>query len=244
MGPKGYRICWLGNDKERMRHFFDEGDGNLGEFFFLPYPGAERRQLKEVHPSLLLIDTEGLEGHRKELLRWIVSAREASPRGKVLLLLHNGSNRFVSDALSRGADWVFDKAGHELAMQFCVQTAIMQHKAEKEVYECRREGARKNVFENMIGRTAVMKDLARLIRKCAPSHANVLIRGESGTGLGGCCRIVVRGYRVSRPRSGARMGEPARPRGGPVGGRHHRKDRRARGGGPRVRERPVGGRTC
>ena len=182
MGPKGYRICWLGNDEDRMRRLFDDGHRNLGELFFLPYPGAERTELKEVHPSLFLIDTEGLDGHRKELLRWIVASREVSPRGRVLLMLHNGSNRFVSDALSSGTDWVFDKTDHETAMRFCIRTAIMQHKAEREVFQSRREGLRKNVFEDMIGRTTVMKDLARLIRKCSPSQANVLIRGESGTG--------------------------------------------------------------
>jgi DNA-binding NtrC family response regulator len=182
MGPKGYRICWLGNDEDRMRRLFDDAHRNLGELFFLPYPGAERRSLKEVHPSLFLIDTEGLDGHRKELLRWIVASREVSPRGRVLLMLHNGSNRFVSDALSSGTDWVFDKTDDETALRFCIRTAIMQHKAEKEIFQSRREGLRKNVFEDMIGRTTVMKDLATLIRKCAPSQVNVLIRGESGTG--------------------------------------------------------------
>lgn len=165
-----------------MRRLFDDAHRNLGELFFLPYPGAERRSLKEIHPSLFLIDTEGLDGHRKELLRWIVASREVSPRGRVLLMLHNGSNRFVSDALSSGTDWVFDKTDHETALRFCIRTAIMQHKAEKEIFQSRREGLRKNVFEDMIGRTTVMKDLATLIRKCAPSQVNVLIRGESGTG--------------------------------------------------------------
>ena len=182
MGPKGYRICWLGNDEDRMRRLFDDAHRNLGDLFFLPYPGAEKKELKEVHPSLFLIDTEGLDGHRKELLRWIVTSREVSPQGRVLLMLHNGSHRFVSDALSSGTDWVFDKIDHEPALRFCIRTAIMQHKAEKEVFQSRREGLRKNVFEDMIGRTTVMKDLATLIRKCAPSQVNVLIRGESGTG--------------------------------------------------------------
>ena len=106
MGPKGYRICWLGNDQNRMHSIFDHAHRHLGELFFLPYPGAEKKRLKEVHPSLFLIDTEGLDGHRKELLRWIVASREVSPRGRVLLLLHNGSNRFLADALSSGTDWV------------------------------------------------------------------------------------------------------------------------------------------
>jgi Nif-specific regulatory protein len=182
MGPKGYRICWLGNDEGRMRRLFDGGYEHLGELVFLPYPGADRRQLKEVHPSLLLIDTEGLDGHRKDLLRWITASREVSPQGRVLLLLHNGSNRFVTDALLSGIDWVFDKSCQEAALPFLVRNAVLQHKAEKEVLQGRGEGLRKNVFEDMLGSSSVMKDLARLIRKCAPSQANVLIRGESGTG--------------------------------------------------------------
>jgi len=165
-----------------MHRLLGDVHRNLGDLFFLPYPGAERTELKEVHPSLFLIDTEGLDGHRKELLRWIVTSREVSPQGRVLLMLHNGSNRFLSEALSSGTDWVFDKIDHEPALRFCIRTAIMQHKAEKEVFQSRREGLRKNVFEDMIGRTTVMKDLAKLIHKCAPSQANVLIRGESGTG--------------------------------------------------------------
>jgi Nif-specific regulatory protein len=182
MGPKGYRICWLGNDEGRMRRLFDGGCEHLGELVFLSYPGTDRRQLKEVHPSLLLIDTEGLDGHRKDLLRWITASREVSPRGRVLLLLHNGSNRFVSDALLSGIDWVFDKSCQEAALPFLVRNAILQHKAEKEVLQGWGESLRKNVFESMLGCSPVMKDLARLIQKCAPSQANVLIRGESGTG--------------------------------------------------------------
>jgi len=182
MGPKGYRICWLGNDKDRMLRLFSDADRNLGEFFFFPYPGADRSQLKEVHPSLLLIDTEGLDGYRKELLRWIVASREITPRGRVMVLLHNGSNRFVSDALLSGTDWIFHKTGQDAPLRFCVRTVILQHKAEKEVLQYRGENLGHQIFEDMIGRTTVMKDLARLIRKCAPSQANVLIRGESGTG--------------------------------------------------------------
>jgi Nif-specific regulatory protein len=165
-----------------MLALFGDGERSLGEHFFLPYPGAERRQLKEVHPSLLLIDTEGLDGHRKELLRWIVASREVSPHGRVVVLLHNGSNRFVSDALLSGTDWIFEKSGHDSPLRFCVRTVILQHRAENEILQCRREGSKNHIFEDMIGGTTVMKDLARLIRKCAPSQANVLIRGESGTG--------------------------------------------------------------
>jgi Nif-specific regulatory protein len=165
-----------------MRALFGDDGRNVGELFFLPYPGAERRQLKEIHPSLFMIDTEGLDGYRKELLRWIVASREVSPHGRVLVLLHNGSNRFVSDALLSGTDWIFDKTGHDPSLRFCVRTVIFQHKAEQEVFQGRRELARNHVFEDMIGRTTVMKDLSRLIRKCAQSQANVLIRGESGTG--------------------------------------------------------------
>jgi Nif-specific regulatory protein len=165
-----------------MHSVLHDADRSLGEFFFLSYPGAERQQLKELYPSLFLIDTEGLEGYRRDLLKWIVAAREVSSHGRVLLLLHNGSNRFVSDALLSGTDWVLDKTDSDVPLRFCVQTMVMQHKAEKEVLQGRSESLRKDIFEGMIGQTTVMKDLARLIRKCSSSKANVLIRGESGTG--------------------------------------------------------------
>ena len=182
MGPKGYRICWLGKDKEKMHSVFQNEGEKWGDLYFLSYPGSGKDLLKEIYPSFFLVDTEALEGYRRDLLRWIADCREASPHGKILLLAYNGNVGNVPEALQRGADWVFPGTDDRERLRFMLEGLILLHKAEREAFHSLRNAASGFVFEEMIGRTSLMKDLFRLIRKCARSRANVLIRGESGTG--------------------------------------------------------------
>ena len=35
MGPKGYRISWLGKKKERMFSILQRDNENLGEYYFM-----------------------------------------------------------------------------------------------------------------------------------------------------------------------------------------------------------------
>lgn len=182
MGPKGYRICWLGKKKKRMMAVSEEAGEKVGEFHFLPYPGSDREQLGAIHPSFFLVDSEGLTDFRKDLFRWISDCREISPGGKVLMLLDESSGFGAFEALRRGADWILPGTEDDSYLRFLLHGLIAQHKAEREIVHSVRRSSHEYVFEGMIGRTSLMKDLFRLIRKCAGSKANVLIRGESGTG--------------------------------------------------------------
>ena len=181
MGPKGYRICWVGNRPERMRSVLGEAE-TVGEVHFLAYPGTERAQLREVHPSLLVIDAEDLEVYRRDLLRWMMTCREISPRGKVLLLARDVSPRFLAEALRNGADWLLPFTREQEFLRRFVWSMILKHRAERDLFVRRPDRSGPCFDEEILGRTAVMKDLGRLIEKCAPSRANVVIRGESGTG--------------------------------------------------------------
>ncbi len=182
MGPKGYRICWLGHRENRMHSVFKEDDNRLGECFFLGYPGAEKQQLKDICPSFFVLNTENLDGHKKSLLRWISTFREISSHGKIVILAENGSPRYISDALLNGADWVLPITENDVSLKFCMHSMILQHKTEKHIAKNQHEASQCHYFEGMIGKSDIMKDLSRMIWKCSPSHANVLIRGESGTG--------------------------------------------------------------
>jgi len=182
MGPKGYRICWLGKEKKRMFSILQKDNENPGEYYFLDFPGTDPAGLKEIHPSFFIIDTEELDEYRKDLFGWITVCREISPKGKILLLAHNGSPRFFAEALKRGADWVFPATDNGDSLHFCIRNLIVLHKSEKDIFQVPKDMKHNFHFEGMIGKTSMMRDLYRLIQKCAPSRANVLIRGESGTG--------------------------------------------------------------
>jgi DNA-binding NtrC family response regulator len=182
MGPKGYRICWMGKDLQRMQSVFStERDAN-GEYFFLPYPVEDRARLLEIQPSLFLIDTKDLDGYRRDLFRWISICRELSPRGKILLLDQEGFSNHFSDALRFGADWIIPFFEDVLSLRIMILNMVLLHKKEREILHSPVPMNAQHLFEGMIGKTEIMQDLFRLIQKCAPSRTNVLIRGESGTG--------------------------------------------------------------
>jgi len=159
-----------------------EKEKNLGEFHFLPYPGSDREELCDIHPSFFLLDTEGLMDFRKDLLGWISECREISPGGKVLMLLDNGSGHSAFEGLRKGADWILPGTEDGAYLRYLIHGLIAQHKAEREIFHSVKRSSQEHVFEGMIGDAPLMKDLFRLIKKCATSKANVLIRGESGTG--------------------------------------------------------------
>lgn len=182
MGPKGYRICWLGKDSSFMHAVFSDVPNTLGDTSFLSYPSDDPERLKEIHPSLFLIDTQGLEDHRKELFRWVSVCREAAPRGKIYLLHPNGLTQYFCEALRFGADGVLPRLPDMLSLRALIENTILVHKKEREILSSAPSTKGAQVFEGMIGRAPIMRDLFRLIEKCAPSRANVMIRGESGTG--------------------------------------------------------------
>ncbi|MEW6442347.1 MAG: sigma 54-interacting transcriptional regulator [bacterium] len=198
MGPKGYRVCWLGSRRERMQSVLPETPQTEEQYLFLPYPGSDPAQLKEIHPCLFIMDIEEQAVSRKESSRWISACRESSPRSRILLITPNGASRYTNEGLLSGADWIFpqDDGAH---LRFCIRSLIAQHRAERDVFLHLVENYRNHLFEDMIGVSSIMKDLFRIIRKCAPCQANILIQGESGTGKELVARAI---HRLSRRRGG------------------------------------------
>jgi DNA-binding NtrC family response regulator len=194
MGPKGYRICWLGASRYRMDEVIREPIPGQDSCTFLEFPGSDPSQLKQLHPCFFVMDLHGAPFQRRDIGRWISACREASGWARVLILTSGDSSRHTYDALLGGADWVLplEDLGH---VRSCVQSLISQHKAERELFHLAPESRRGTLFEGMVGSSAAMKDLFRLIQKCAPSQANILIQGESGTGKELVARAI---HRLSR----------------------------------------------
>jgi DNA-binding NtrC family response regulator len=91
--------------------------------------------------------------------------------------LHSGI-----DAMKNGANDYLVKPFEVENVRAVVARAIKKKKLLKEILLLKSEVVQCRPMENMVGRTAAMKKVFRLISTIAPSDGTVLIQGESGTG--------------------------------------------------------------
>ena len=109
-------------------------------------------------------------------------AREQCPQSMVLLMTAHATVDTAVQALRRGAqDYLlkpvlFEDALHKIEY-------LLQHRQTAwENQFLRHQAERQWDFENMIGRSAAMTEVMRLVRRVAPTPSTVLITGESGVG--------------------------------------------------------------
>ncbi len=107
MGPKGYRICWLGTCRQRMEAVLHESAMEHDDCTFLELPGADPDSIKELHPCFFVLDLHQVFFHRRDISRWISACRETSAQARVLILTSTDTARHTHDGLLGGADWVF-----------------------------------------------------------------------------------------------------------------------------------------
>ena len=144
-------------------------------------PDAEEAlRLVGENPDLALMISDvrmpGEDG--VQLLR---KAKALNPSMACILLTAYGTVDLAVEAMKDGADDFFQKpvtdlAGFELRVEKAVRTAGL----EKELASLKGQLACE--LENFTGKSPAMEKVYQLIRRAAPSSANVLIEGPSGTG--------------------------------------------------------------
>jgi DNA-binding NtrC family response regulator len=113
-----------------------------------------------------------------ELLK---KAKAANPTMGCILLTAYGTVDLAVEAMKDGADDFFQKPVTDLEeFERRVAKAVKTASLEKEVAQLKSQ--LNTALENFTGRSPAMEKVYRLIRKAAPSTANVLIQGPSGTG--------------------------------------------------------------
>jgi DNA-binding NtrC family response regulator len=109
-------------------------------------------------------------------------AREISPQTLVLLMTAHATVETAVEAIRRGAqDYllkpiIFDDLLHKI-------DHLLRHRQmawENQVL--RNQVDRQWDFENLVGRSAAMREVMNLVRRVAPTPSTVLITGESGVG--------------------------------------------------------------
>ena len=123
----------------------------------------------------------------KEGLYWLRHIKEISPETTVILMTAFGSVNLAVDAIKQGATdfilkpWNTEKlysvinAGVELARSKRKNTQL-------ETIQKQQNDDFHKQTEHIIGNSAAMNNAVKLLRKVAPTDANILILGENGTG--------------------------------------------------------------
>ena len=131
-------------------------------------------------PSAVLLDVNLLDGSGLDVLREI-KRRQAD----AVVIMMTG-NVMVDDTIAALRGGAYDFIGKPInleELQVTIRNGIEAQSLRQEVGRFRRERARKFSFDQIIGRSAGMREMFALARKVAESEvSSVLLQGESGTG--------------------------------------------------------------
>jgi two-component system response regulator PilR (NtrC family) len=114
-----------------------------------------------------------------ELLK---KAKEISPDTIVIMITAFGTTEAAIEAMKSGAYDYINKPFKIDEIRLIVEKALEKKRLSEEVSLLRKKVKTTYRLENIIGQSAQMQELFRLIPKVAQSTSNVLIVGESGSG--------------------------------------------------------------
>lgn len=150
----------------------------------------------ESHPEVVLTDLKmpGLSG-----LEVVRSLTEGVLPPKVILVTAHGSVERAREAHELGAFDYMSKPVVADELLFRVERALETYRlGEKNVRLERR--LRHDGLESVVGESAALRDVFRLVEKIAPTSSTVLVRGESGTGKELVARAIhARSNRSAKP---------------------------------------------
>ena len=149
----------------------------------LTAPDAEAAmKLVEANPDLALLITDyKMPGENG--LELIKRAKAANPALAAIIITAFGEIDLAVEAMKEGADDFITKPVTDIAaLERRVAKALKTIELEREVKELRTELDSRYGMGDFTGRSPAMERVYTLIRKVAPTDANILIEGPSGSG--------------------------------------------------------------
>jgi DNA-binding NtrC family response regulator len=155
----------------------------------LAVPGNLPEMMARLSPHAVLLDMNFAPGKQtgREGLEWLARILASDPHASVVLMTAFGGVALAVEALKSGAvDFVL-KPWQNDKLVATLSSAVSLSKARRESAELQ---ARNNILiaetlprsGDLIGSAPALQRVFELIRRAAPTDANVLILGESGTG--------------------------------------------------------------
>jgi two-component system response regulator PilR (NtrC family) len=122
--------------------------------------------------------------------------RERSPGTEVIMITAFASPETAIRAMKLGAYDYITKPFNLDAILLTIDKALKNSRLQRENRQLRRELEQRYGFGNLIGKSPAMTRVFELIERVAPSKANILVTGKSGTGK----ELVARAIHFSGPR--------------------------------------------
>lgn len=124
--------------------------------------------------DLLLPGIDGIEVLKK--------LKKIDPNSVIIIITAFASVESAISAMKIGAyDYIQKPFKHD-ELLITVQRAIEHRKLQEENIRLKDELQRKFSFENIIGKSEVMKTVFETVKASAPTRSTILLQGESGTG--------------------------------------------------------------
>jgi DNA-binding NtrC family response regulator len=172
------------------------GAGHEVEAFDLP--GQAEQRIRREPFDLILTDLEMPELSGIDLLR---AAKETDPASIVIILTGHATVETAVDAMKLGAFDYLCKPFPVQELLVVIEKGVRQRELVLENRRLKSELREKYHFANLVGNSAPMRDIFRMVERVGPSSTSVLILGESGTGK----ELIARALHEISPRSHRRF---------------------------------------
>ncbi len=136
-------------------------------------------RIREGNIDLVITDLKMPKISGEELMR---AALEELPYLPIIILTGHGTIENAVEAMRNGAYDFITKPLNIDKLSLIVKRALENSSLKRQNRELLDQLKKKYSFENIIGKSAPMKKVFETIELVAPSRANVLIFGDSGTG--------------------------------------------------------------
>jgi DNA-binding NtrC family response regulator len=142
---------------------------------------AAQQALEEHSPELVITDLY-LDKTRAHGLEILQKARSLNPPAVVIVITGFATIESAVDAMKKGAYDYLEKPFKVDELKLCIQRALSYNNAISENVYLRKQLRKKYQFSQIIGSSAAMQKVFRMIERVADTDSTILILGESGTG--------------------------------------------------------------
>src|SRR6266545_3046603 len=142
---------------------------------------AASEAVENVAPELVITDLY-LDKTNAQGFEILHKARSLNPPAVVIVITGFGSIETAVEAMKKGAYDYLEKPFKLDELKLCIQRALSYNTAISENVYLRKQLKKKYQFSQIVGSSAKMQDVFKMIERVADTDSTILILGESGTG--------------------------------------------------------------